>query len=96
MIKFCNVAQKGLSCDYLARAPVPISSAFPDTLAQKALTAALSLAVRVVMLSLLSSDGGDACQLRRWAFMYGTEGTPTPICEIGAARRARNVALCWR
>lgn len=45
-----RVAQKGLSCDYLARAPVPISSAFPDTLAQKALTAALSLAVRVVML----------------------------------------------
>lgn len=83
-----RVAQKGLSCDYLARAPVPISSAFPDTLAQKALTAALSLAVRVVMLSLLSSDGGDACQLRRWAFMSEAEGTPT------ANRRDRRRKAC--
>lgn len=35
---------------YLARALVPMSSAFPDTLFQKALTAALSLAVRLVIL----------------------------------------------
>uniref|UniRef100_A0A7N6BFY7 Uncharacterized protein n=1 Tax=Anabas testudineus TaxID=64144 RepID=A0A7N6BFY7_ANATE len=34
---------------YLARASAPMSSAFPDTLAQKALTVFLSLALRLVI-----------------------------------------------
>lgn len=78
--------------DYLARAPVPISSAFPEALAQKALTVSLSLSVRVVMLSLLTSCGGDACQLRRWAFMSGARGhARAQSARYGGERRSRRV-----
>lgn len=41
--------QSVLSHIYLDRASVPMSTALPDALAQKALTAALSLAVRLIL-----------------------------------------------
>lgn len=58
---------------YLARALAPMSSAFPDTLFQKPLTAALSLAERLVILlvdlELLNAVMGP----NRGVFMFEAE-----------------------
>uniref|UniRef100_A0A7N5ZUD8 Uncharacterized protein n=1 Tax=Anabas testudineus TaxID=64144 RepID=A0A7N5ZUD8_ANATE len=75
---------------YLARASAPMSSAFPDTLAQKALTVFLSLALRLVILSLSDclSDGVISSTLGGF-MLTESWGTPGTTSKIGCMRRSK-------
>lgn len=75
---------------YLHTALAPISSAFVNTLSQKALTVALSLALRLVILPWWSTVTECCDQCKLWVVLCLKQHPPKTTSKIRRTRRARH------